>query len=162
MGTRNLTIVKLKGKTKVAQYGQWDGYPTGQGQKIVDFLKKADMKKFAEKVNELGVYTQGDILQAYKDAGAKGSEEFVPIELSDKVMEKHPALNRDYGAGILELIDNGTVKKVALEENFKNDETFCEFWYEIDLDKETVAMNGGKPFTFKKWVEKGLMEKLEK
>jgi len=29
MGTRNLTIVTSNGKTKVAQYGQWDGYPGG-------------------------------------------------------------------------------------------------------------------------------------
>ena len=27
MGTRNLTVVYLDGQYKVAQYGQWDGYP---------------------------------------------------------------------------------------------------------------------------------------
>lgn len=26
MGTRNLTVVYIDGKYKVAQYGQWDGY----------------------------------------------------------------------------------------------------------------------------------------
>lgn len=31
MGTRNLTAVYLDGQYKVAQYGQWDGYPEGQG-----------------------------------------------------------------------------------------------------------------------------------
>ena len=40
MGTRNLTLVKDKeGKTKVAQYGQWDGYPEGQGSTILNFIK---------------------------------------------------------------------------------------------------------------------------
>ena len=38
MGTRHLIIVKSEGKTKVAQYGQWDGYPTGQGKDIAIFL----------------------------------------------------------------------------------------------------------------------------
>jgi len=27
MGTRNLTCVMKDGQYKVAQYGQWDGYP---------------------------------------------------------------------------------------------------------------------------------------
>lgn len=31
MGTRNLTCVVLDGEFKVAQYGQWDGYPEGSG-----------------------------------------------------------------------------------------------------------------------------------
>lgn len=29
MGTRHLSIVKLNGKVKVAQYGHWDGYSKG-------------------------------------------------------------------------------------------------------------------------------------
>lgn len=31
MGTRNLTAVYIDGEYKVAQYGQWDGYPEGPG-----------------------------------------------------------------------------------------------------------------------------------
>jgi len=38
MGTRNLTMVISDGKTKIAQYGQWDGYPSGQGADILAFL----------------------------------------------------------------------------------------------------------------------------
>ena len=38
MGTRNLVCVVKGGEYKVAQYGQWDGYPTGQGETIVEFL----------------------------------------------------------------------------------------------------------------------------
>lgn len=40
MGTRNLTIVIDKqGALKVAQYGQWDGYPSGQGAVVLEFAK---------------------------------------------------------------------------------------------------------------------------
>ena len=30
MGTRHITAVVSEGQFVVAQYGQWDGYPTGQ------------------------------------------------------------------------------------------------------------------------------------
>ena len=40
MGTRNVTMVIHKGETKVAQYGQWDGTPDGQGVTILGFLSE--------------------------------------------------------------------------------------------------------------------------
>ena len=39
MGTRHLIIVWYKGKYRIAQYGQWDGYPSGQGLRVLRFLK---------------------------------------------------------------------------------------------------------------------------
>jgi hypothetical protein len=40
MGTRNLTmVIDQNGTKKVAQYGQWDGYPSGVGAGIVIFLQ---------------------------------------------------------------------------------------------------------------------------
>ena len=47
MGTRHLIEVKSGGELKVAQYGQWDGYPTGQGIGIANFLHGImDVEKF--------------------------------------------------------------------------------------------------------------------
>ena len=40
MGTRHLTCVVKDGDYKVAQYGQWDGYPSGQGIDILTFLRE--------------------------------------------------------------------------------------------------------------------------
>lgn len=39
MGTRNITFVKQGDKKVVAQYCQWDGYPTGRGGMILEFVK---------------------------------------------------------------------------------------------------------------------------
>lgn len=161
MGTRNLTIVKLDGKTKVAQYGQWDGYPTGQGNTIAEFLRTVDLPKFKKQVKKLGVYTKQKIDKALKDAGWNGEDTFINMDISNAKNKAHPALNRDHGAGILQLIHDGIVTQVQLAEDFKDDSLYCEYYYEIDLDNETVSVNGGKKYTFKQWSRKGLMEKLE-
>jgi len=54
MGTRNLTVVISGGKRVVAQYGQWDGYPSGQGATALNFLSSEGsldkLKKTLEKV----------------------------------------------------------------------------------------------------------------
>ena len=158
MGTRNSTIVKVNNKIKIAQYGQWDGYPTGQGQTIVAFLKIADLSKFKKQVKALTEYTEKEIKQIYKMTDSNG---FISMEESDKINKKYPALDRSAGADILRLIHEGKVKKVALDKDFKNNKLFCEYCYEIDLDNETILVNDGKKYTFKQWTRKGLMEKLE-
>ena len=38
MGTRHLIAVQLDGEYKIAQYGQWDGYPDGKGIDVLHFL----------------------------------------------------------------------------------------------------------------------------
>ena len=54
MGTRHSQMVINKaGETKVVQYGQWDGYPSGQGVDILAFLRGADLDKYDEEVSKL-------------------------------------------------------------------------------------------------------------
>jgi len=51
MGTRHLIVVKKDNEIKVAQYGQWDGYPSGQGVSILKFLRnKKRIKKLSDKM----------------------------------------------------------------------------------------------------------------
>lgn len=154
MGTRNSTLVKVEGKTKIAQYGQWDGYPTGQGATIQKFLQKADLKNFKEKVKALEAFTQEEI-----DGIIAGRPEFL-VGADTSWKESYPQLSRDVAAGILEMVASGKATKVFLDEDFKNDGLFCEYWYELDLDSETITMNG-ETFTFEQWKQEGFMEKLE-
>lgn len=53
MGTRHLIIVVSQQEVKVAQYGQWDGYPDGQGKRILTFLRKAKLGRFAKKLTDV-------------------------------------------------------------------------------------------------------------
>lgn len=40
MGTRNITKVVMNEQIVVCQYCQWDGYPTGQGFDVMEFVKE--------------------------------------------------------------------------------------------------------------------------
>lgn len=67
MGTRNLTCVQLDGKMRVAQYCQWDGYPSGQGLTVLKFLRSMDRALFEQKVRS----TAFGECPPYRNTGAK-------------------------------------------------------------------------------------------
>ena len=62
MGTRNITRVISNGQLKVCQYCQWDGYPTGAGRDIIDFLRETDDERMVERLEPvtLSVTTEGE------------------------------------------------------------------------------------------------------
>ena len=148
MGTRNLTMVISNGKPKVAQYGQWDGYPDGQGKTILSTLKRIDAAgewaKFKTKIDNLNWLT---------DKQAKKID-------ADKLWDIHyPYLSRDAGGKIIEAIHFGKMtvsedynKKTEVKvniigltnsEDFANDSLFCEWAYVVDLDKNTFEVYKG-------------------
>lgn len=51
MGTRHLTVVVKNDKYKVAQYGQWDGYPSGAGANVIEFIQSTNMDSFSNKID---------------------------------------------------------------------------------------------------------------
>lgn len=160
MGTRNSTLVKLDGELKVAQYGQWDGYPTGQGETIQEFLRTADLEKFKEKLrNNLKVVDEKEATAFLKTIGCENG--WLNQDQSDLFNKMYPAVSRDHGAGVLQIIYEGEMTEIRLVPDFKEDGLMCEYWYELDLDKETVTMNG-TTYTFDEWKQEGFMEKLEK
>lgn len=134
MGTRNLTCVYKNGDYKVAQYGQWDGYPEGQGVTILEFLHKVNMDEFKNAIDECRWITQEEIDEINKNI--KNGE-------MDNWAKYYPELNRDTGGEILSLIlfKNKTVLQNSLE--FANDSLFCEWAYVIDLDQNTFEVHSG-------------------
>jgi hypothetical protein len=143
MGTRNLTAVVVNGQYKVAQYGQWDGYPEGQGLTILNFLKNFDEAQFRKRLEAVRFVTDEEVHGWYVAAGSKG-EKFVSMDVHDKVMATHPYINRDHGGAILELIatSDGPVE-VQDSLNFVSDSLFCEWAYVVDLGKRTFEVYKG-------------------
>ena len=118
MGTRHLVCVVAGGEVKVAQYGQWDGYPSGQGRSVLDFVRGIVSQGregwFLERVTGLGVHDDGG-----------------------------PEFDRDTGAEILNMVLTGTRRSVTLSTGFAADSLFCEWAYVVDLDDRTLEAYKG-------------------
>ena len=105
MGTRNLTCVVLNGEYIVAKYCQWDGYPSGQGVEILNFLRERfDRAKFLEQLELVEEITEDQIHQFYVEAGQTRNDGMVNMEVADRFRRRFPHLNRDMGGDILEFI----------------------------------------------------------
>lgn len=133
MGTRNLTAVYIDGEYKIAQYGQWDGYPSGQGMTALEFARSivapSERAKFADKVRKARWITKSEIdsINARVESG----------ELKNWPA-KYPELSRDTGAEILHLVmeqPDGIALKNNIE--FAADGVWCEWAWVIDLDSGT-------------------------
>lgn len=129
MGTRHLIAVKAGGDYRIAQYGQWDGYPSGQGVTVLDFLRDADLVAFKVKVEQCRALTD---------------EEVKTVEATKSWPTVYPHLSRDAGGKILSMVmesENGLALSYELE--FAADSLFCEWAYVIDLDEGTLEVYKG-------------------
>jgi len=129
MGTRNLTIVKnLEGTTKIAQYGQWDGYPSYSGIQALNFLR--------DKSNQTLLHAKLDLVQFVGDEEVDTLyKQYESTDWENKdFLNAYPGLHRDTGVGILEVVANsmGPIKTVDNTE-FAKDDLFCEGIYEVDF-----------------------------
>lgn len=118
MGTRHLQkVITKEGEVKLSQYGQWDGYPEGQGVDILKYLLNANIEKYYENVSKLRQITD---------------EEADELEKNTNWIKEYPYLSRDCGSDIHQMIEDGAVKFVS----FCSDEEankWCEGFYTIDF-----------------------------
>lgn len=128
MGTRNLTMVFKDGEYKVAQYGQWDGYPDGQGLNALTFLRdELDREKFFAGLSRICEPDQAtvDRINAHIDRGGR-------------VIDICPSLSRDTCAKILGVIQNSTEPvPLRLDVDYAGDSLSCEWIWLADFDKGT-------------------------
>jgi len=129
MGTRNLTVVKNQtGATKIALYGQWDGYPSYSGIKALEFLRdKYNQQLLSAKLDVVEFITDEECDTIYKT--------FETTDWENKdFLNAHPGLHRDTGVGILEIVANANrIVKTIDNSEFRNDTLFCEGVYEVDF-----------------------------
>ena len=120
MGTRHSQmVINVEGETKLRQYGQWDGYPSGQGIAILEWLRTANLEKYLEEVNKLRQPTK---------------KEEVEIDNLKDWEKVYPYLSRNCGSKIHKMIEDGEVEFVYLQDK-KDALSWCEGFYTIDFSK---------------------------
>lgn len=144
MGTRHLIGIILDGEVKVANYGQWDGYPSGQGVDVLKFLAKGITDDFREKVRGCSFISEEDLTAAWVSCGMPPGSEWVGLDVSEKFGKNFPHLSRDCGSDILDHIANSesglqTRDSIA----FAGDGLFCEWAYFVNLDDNTLEVYKG-------------------
>ena len=129
MGTRNLTVVKNKaGQTKIAQYGQWDGYPSYSGIQALEFLRNKDWQALLHaKVDIVKFVDDEEVDTLYKQYESTDWE-------NKEFLNAYPGLHRDTGIGILAVVANAIAPiKTVDNTEFAKDDLFCEGVYEVDF-----------------------------
>ena len=129
MGTRNLTVVKdNKGTTKVALYGQWDGYPEYSGLQALEFLRNKEWQALLQ--------SKLDLVEFVSEEESEALWETFEHDDNDptKAQTAMPGLTRDTGITILSLVATASnpIKMIDNSE-FANDTLFCEGIYEVDF-----------------------------
>lgn len=153
MGTRNLTLViDRKGDLKVAQYGQWDGYPEGQGINVLAFAKDQEKMDKLEKVLEKVKFFNDchDIDEYIKNYDAK-CEQGNRTD-ADKYWFNN-LITRDLCSDILNSLITLDTTKLPKEHNgiiylqnsedFGRDSLMCEWAYCINLKNNKLECYHG-------------------
>ncbi len=150
MGTRNMTmVIDKEGTKKVAQYGQWDGYPSGVGADILDFLNNKELfEKFKNNLSKVRfAEPEGkdkDFLESYDNNAPTWSND--PDKRTHEQKEWfNNFITRDLAAKVLTNIaesEAGEILLIDREDLGKMSGAGVEWSYIIDLQKGTLAVHG--------------------
>ena len=164
MGTRNLTCVFINGEYKVAQYCQWDGYPSVQGVRVLSFLRGEKVEDRKHYMTKKPIYKIGEVLyekESFKQsvlnckfidwaevdvrwkkttANCSGS---VSLDEEEEMEKKYPQLVRNMGALILPYIQKHGGIELTDSIEFSGDSLFCEWAYVIDYDTNVLEVYKG-------------------
>ena len=111
MGTRHRqAVISKRGALKIQQYGQWDGYPSGQGLDILQYLRDGNLKTYQKNLTQVKQITKAQTVE---------------VEADENWPETYPFLSRDCGSRIHKLIEEGKVPFVV-----HTPEAECESWCE--------------------------------
>lgn len=152
MGTRGLTAVILDGEHKIAQYGQWDHYPSGQGLTALEFCREVmvdDAKRdtFIANLRRCRFETPAD--EAERDAwlasiGVRGGT--MNMAQYEQWKNRYTLHTRDHGAEILNLVANAEPDAQLVVQDswdFGADSLFCEWAYVVDATAGTLEVYRG-------------------
>jgi hypothetical protein len=151
MGTRNLTkVIDKDGTLRVAQYGQWDGYPDGQGKSMLAFISEYGMIETIEK----SLAKCRWIDQKQIDTLYFRYENLTDFEELRNGMNglsiAYPTISRDTATDILKVIVySNEYVELSDESDFETDGLFCEGVFTLNYQtREFITTYHGKTVKF--------------
>ena len=150
MGTRNLTmVINKENEIKIAQYGQWDGYPEGQGVTILNFIRNEEnIKKLQSKLLNVRFLDRGGVDKEFLEEYSKNAPEYSSdpdnrTEEQKRWFSKY--ISRDIAGEILECVANSEDEVIKLDDStsFAADSLFCEWAYVVDFSKDVFEVYSG-------------------
>ena len=152
MGTRNLTIVKKNNELKVCQYGQWGGYPSGQGATILEFCKdKNKLEQLRDIVDEIKDIR---LLTEYCEEHDKLIRDR-DLRTSQMIYHFDTLMSRNIGGEILDNILNVDRDKLPMVMNkqiylgyynLEECDNYCDIWieyaYVVNFDTNRLECYG--------------------
>ncbi len=144
MAIKNLTVVFIDGKYKVAQYACDGGYPDWEGKKVLTFLRdKMKLDQFKIALRNTTYISDKEITVLWKKYGAS-DDGWINIEPMMAMYREHPEFSPGTGAEILEMVQNHpNGMKLENELNFAADSLFCKWGWVVDLDTGTFEVYRG-------------------
>lgn len=152
MGTRNLSLCKKDGKIIIAQYGQWDGYPSGQGATILKFCQnKENLQRLEQALPKIHLLEElSEFIEEYNalvDCDKRTKQMIAWFETLS---------SRDIGGKIFENIAYLDTSKmpmvmgnniyISLYEYLEKTENYCDVWIEyaylINFDTRKLECYG--------------------
>lgn len=151
MGTRNLTkVIDKNGEVRVAQYGQWDGYPAGQGVNMLSFISGYKMiDKIELSLVKCRFISEGEVGAAYDVYSDEPKWEELRNDHNGYSIA-FPSLSRDTCTDILKVIVYSNEEVVLWDDSgFQNDQLMCEGIYTLDYQtKEFISTYHDKTVKF--------------
>lgn len=144
MGTRHLIAVFVDGEYKVAQYGQWDGDPEGQGVGVLEFLRGKSTSELKHRFEKVSWLSEREYKAKLTECGADPESPMVSFETSEEFNRRFPHLSRNAGSDVLSAVwaRSGQIK-LQDSLSFAGDSLFREYAYVIDLDASTLEVYQG-------------------
>lgn len=142
MGTRSLIAVVKNSQYKVAQYSQWDGYIEGQGATVLKFISNSDnIVKLNNSLIKTRFIDADGADKQFIEEYDKNCPEFIgenDTRTDAQIRWFNTYISRDIGARILENIISSQDAEILLQNRIefaKNPNSWCEYVYVVDLDK---------------------------
>lgn len=104
MGTRSMTVVKLDGAYRIAQYSAFDGYPEVQGIEALTFLReRMDEEKLKTAIRKVKKITMKKETRLWNQFGVD-PDSWIDTEIIRAFYKQHPELDPRTGTKILSLV----------------------------------------------------------